>query len=94
MWSSINGCDGVSGCGIMSDVMLHGILRMPPELWEDDPVSTVQRHSTYVQASDMISNLQQQLDESNKKFDELLSELREIDCMGGLSKLLRQYGVN
>ena len=38
----------------MSDVMLHGILRMPPELWRDDPMQISQRHSRYIQASDRI----------------------------------------
>lgn len=38
----------------MSDVMLHGVLRMPPELWRTDPMNVSQRHSRYVQASDRI----------------------------------------
>ena len=38
----------------MSDVMLHGILRMPPELWRDEPMQVSQRHGRYLQASDRI----------------------------------------
>lgn len=38
----------------MSDVMLHGVLRMPPELWRDEPMHVSQRHSRYIQASDRI----------------------------------------
>ena len=31
----------------MSDVMLHGVLNMPPELWSGDPIDTAQRYSRY-----------------------------------------------
>ena len=41
----------------MSDSMLHGVLNMPPELWGDDAVDTMQRHSRYVEASKIISEL-------------------------------------
>lgn len=41
----------------MSDVMLMGVLRMPPELWRDDPLDVAQRHSRYVQAADEIDRL-------------------------------------
>lgn len=39
----------------MSDVMLHGVLRMPPKLWTGDVFDVAQRHSRYVQASDRIA---------------------------------------
>lgn len=42
----------------MSDVMLFGVLRMPPELWSGDPIDVTQRHSRYVQAADLIVELQ------------------------------------
>ncbi len=35
----------------MSDLMLISILRMPPELWGDDPLSVMQRHSAYMEAA-------------------------------------------
>ena len=38
----------------MSDAMLHGVLRMPPELWRDDPLDVSQRHSRYIEASERI----------------------------------------
>ena len=39
----------------MSDKMLLGILRMPPDLWlSDDFVGTRQRQSAYIQAADRI----------------------------------------
>lgn len=42
----------------MSDIMLHGVLNMPPELWNDQsPIDVMQRHSRYVQASQYINEL-------------------------------------
>lgn len=45
----------------MSDVMLHGILNMPPELWHDTALDKMQRHSRYVQASKRINDLNKAL---------------------------------
>ena len=38
----------------MSDVMLHGVLEMPPELWSGDRMDVLQRHGRYKQASERI----------------------------------------
>lgn len=37
---------------------------MPPSLWRDDPVDVKQRHDRYVEASDKIRELQQELHEA------------------------------
>lgn len=54
----------------MSEVMLLGILRLPPELWRDDPIDVAQRHARYVEAAEMIERLQGVL--------EALKELRRV----------------
>ena len=41
----------------MSDLMLHGVLKMPPEFWRDDPIDVAQRHSRYNAASYRIERL-------------------------------------
>jgi hypothetical protein len=41
----------------MSEVMLLGVLRMPPELWRDDPIDVAQRYGRYKQAADEIVKL-------------------------------------
>jgi len=41
----------------MSDVMLHGVLNMPPELWDNSEVDKLQRYSRYMQASRRIEDL-------------------------------------
>ena len=42
----------------MSDVMLHGVLNMPPEIWSDDPIGQMQRHARYVEASKTLYKYQ------------------------------------
>ena len=46
---------------IMSDLMLHGVLNMPPELWADDALDKMQRYSRYMQASRRIEDLNKAL---------------------------------
>jgi hypothetical protein len=41
----------------MSDMMLQGVLRMPPNCWTDSPLDVMQRHARYVQAADYIDAL-------------------------------------
>lgn len=45
----------------MSDVMLHGVLNMPPELWKDSELDKMQRYSRYRQASRRIEDLNRAL---------------------------------
>ena len=45
----------------MSDVMLHGVLNMPPELWQDSELDKMQRYSRYRQASRRIEDLNRAL---------------------------------
>jgi hypothetical protein len=41
----------------MSEVMLHGVLNMPAEMWhKDSPIDDIQRQSRYVEASKLIYN--------------------------------------
>jgi DNA-binding TFAR19-related protein (PDSD5 family) len=51
----------------MSDVMLHGVLNMPPELWSGSPIDVMQRHSRYLQASQYIDELTEQRDEAREE---------------------------
>jgi hypothetical protein len=50
----------------MSDVMLHGVLNMPIDLWSNDATNELQRHSRYKQASERI-----------KEFESLVSDMNE-----------------
>jgi hypothetical protein len=38
----------------VSDVMLHGILNMPPGIWDNSDIHKAQRHDAYKQASKKI----------------------------------------
>lgn len=42
----------------MSDLMLHSVLNMPPELWQDTHIDKMQRYSRYMQASRRIEDLE------------------------------------
>jgi len=41
----------------MSDIMLLGVLNMPPDMWTNDPIDIMQRHSRYIQAAKQIEEL-------------------------------------
>jgi hypothetical protein len=45
----------------VSDVMLHGILNMPPGIWDNSDIHKAQRHDAYKQASKRIENLETRL---------------------------------
>jgi hypothetical protein len=55
-------------------MILLGILRMPPNLWTNDPISVQQRLQAYHEAADEIERLQIDLDEAQ-------SRLREADLL-------------
>jgi len=63
----------------MSDVMLHGVLNMPPDLWCDSPIDIAQRHSHYKQASQRIEQLERELAEVRKQRDILETALMIIE---------------
>ena len=48
----------------MSDLMLHGVLNMPPTLWHDSDLDTAQRFSRYKEASQRIKDLDKKLDQA------------------------------
>lgn len=40
----------------MSDLMLHGVLCIPHELWQDTELDKLQRYSRYIDASRRIED--------------------------------------
>ncbi len=69
----------------MSEVMLHGVLNMPIEIWGDDHLDKIQRHSRYVEASKTILAVKAQRDELLAMVYELLPYIEESDD-GGYKK--------
>ena len=57
----------------MSDVMLHCVLKMPPNLWSDCPFDISQRHGHYVEASKRIEELERQLADARELLIKCLS---------------------
>jgi hypothetical protein len=50
----------------VSDVMLHGILNMPPGIWDNSDIHKAQRHDAYKQASKKILELEKKLQNANE----------------------------
>jgi hypothetical protein len=66
----------------MSEIMLHGVLNMPPELWNNDsPIDVMQRHSRYVQASKHIDELEADLTAAR---EELVETRKDFMCLAEL----------
>ena len=55
----------------MSDVMLQGVLCMPPELWRDDPLDVYQRYQRYLQAS-------RRIEDDGREIERLRAALAEL----------------
>lgn len=64
----------------MSSVMLQGVLRMTPELWNDDPVSINQHYSRYIEAAEKLRAIEDLLEHYKNKDGRLADRLREILC--------------
>jgi hypothetical protein len=59
----------------MSDVILCGVLRMPPELWGDDPLQFVR--SAMLEAADEIERLTAQNTEAATFLDGLAAKIED-----------------
>jgi N-glycosylase/DNA lyase len=75
----------------MSDIMLHGVLNMPPELWIGTPIDVMQRHSRYIQASEYIKELTEQRDRLAEALRELCETLL-ADKPRDITDLLNKAG--
>jgi hypothetical protein len=67
----------------MSDTMLHAVLNIPPDLWQDGPIDRAQRHARCVEASARIVRLERELASANADLDHTnqfcLDVMRERD---------------
>ena len=72
----------------MGDTNLHGVLRMPPDCWDDSELDKTQRHSRYIQASDLIYELREQLKQERQRIaDEAIEfQKRAIEFEGSESE--------
>lgn len=77
----------------MSEVMLLGILRMPPNCWDNDsPLDVMQRYSRYCEAASEIEKLRDALTELRDRIVEHpayadLTESEEMDVGGDTAEL-------
>lgn len=62
----------------MSDVMLMGVLRMPPEIWGDGEIDKSQRFSRYIEAADRINAQEREIELLKATIDNLVDRAMEI----------------
>lgn len=63
----------------MSDVMLHGILNMPPGIWDNSDIHKAQRHDAYKQASKRIKELEKERDSANLVIAKIANDIIDLD---------------
>lgn len=68
----------------MSEIT-RGVLRMPPELWGDDPLSVAQRHARYVEAADTIDRLQAECDALRAAAQQVMERLALYHSANGFA---------
>ena len=66
----------------MSDVMLHGVLNIPPELWDESEIDKMQRYQRYMQAS-------RRIEDDERKITRLRGQLQ--NCVNHLERARRQH---
>ena len=60
----------------MSEVMLHGVLKMPSTMWhEDSPIDNMQRQARYFEASELIYKQADKIAELEKEQQFILSKV-------------------
>ncbi|MDA8682407.1 hypothetical protein N9M08_07720 [Porticoccaceae bacterium] len=59
--------------------MLHGVLRMPPELWGNDAMDVMQRHSRCLEASDRIYSDEKKILELEKQIQNLKDDVQRLE---------------
>jgi len=73
----------------MSDAMLWGVLRMPPNLWRDTALDVAQRYSRYIQAADTIEELRAEV----AALRGFAQEMQDIDGEGLVYEAMIKYGL-
>lgn len=61
----------------MSDTILLGVLRLPPECWTDSLIDVIQRHSRYLEAADRIEAMQKKAFDDEWMIRDLLVRLAD-----------------
>jgi hypothetical protein len=70
----------------MSDLMLHGVLCMPPELWQDSEIDKRQRYARYLAASRRIEDADKEITRLTKQRDELVDLMNQIGEINRVKK--------
>jgi len=76
----------------MGKTILFGLLRMPIDLWDEDELDKIQRHSIYNQAADLIEKLEAE----NKAYKEVMEGYKKgcdeyEEIIDGLNRQLKPW---
>ena len=72
----------------MSDIMLLGVLRMPPNCWDHtSEMDVMQRHSRYIEAADRIDSDGLELQRLRTKLEQIRAEAEDTDS--GISECIQ-----
>ena len=74
----------------MSEVMLHAVLNMPIDIWSDDHLSKIQRHSRYVEASELIRNQDAEIDQLRQQLEAADAEIKRLESAWHVETLNRK----
>lgn len=66
----------------MSDLMLHAVLKMPPDCWTNEDIDIAQRYSFYLRASNELNEKDAQIEKLQQTIDALQSTL---DCIADVA---------
>jgi hypothetical protein len=78
----------------MSDTMLHAVLNMPPDLWQDGPIDRAQRHARCVEASVRIVELERERDDAQECLREAIEMGKEMYAVSqGMTPSGRRYSI-
>ena len=71
---------------MMSEIMLLGVLRMPPDCWDDtDPIDVAQRYGRYCEAAWEIERLRAVLTEIQEEAEHMLPSDNDPTIAEGLA---------
>lgn len=73
----------------MSDTNLHGVLNMPIDIWSDEYLDKIQRHSRYVEASERIISLESKLAKALKVIG-TIDDSCKMEMINNGSKTIRK----
>ncbi len=75
----------------MSNIILHGVLNMPTELWSNSEIDKMQRHGRYIEASVLIKDQKEIIDELAAALKDTCSTILDKDACSKICEECHVY---